>query len=75
MFLAGPRAPRGNTVLQKDLGERVFTVAASGRMGILIGGGDVVIQPPLGYGFGLKLAYYPLRLGPMRFGFAFHGLL
>ena len=73
MFLAGPRAPRGNTVLQKDLGERVFTVAASGRMGILIGGGDVVIQPPLGYGFGLKLAYYPLRLGPMRFGFAFHG--
>jgi len=73
MFLAGPRAPRGNTVLHKDLGERVFTVAASARMGILIGSGDVVIQPPLGYGFGLKLAYYPLRLGPMRFGFAFHG--
>lgn len=73
MFLAGPRAPRGNTVLQKDLGERVFTAAAAVRMGILIGSGDVVIQPPLGYGFGLKLAYYPLRLGPMRFGFAFHG--
>jgi len=72
-FLAGPRAPRGNTVLQKDLGERVFTAAAAVRMGILIGSGDVVIQPPLGYGFGLKLAYYPLRLGPMRFGFAFHG--
>ena len=73
MLLAGPRAPRGNTVLQKDLGERVFTAAASARMGILIGSGDVVIQPPLGYGFGLKLAYYPVRLGPMRFGFAFHG--
>ena len=78
IFLAGPRGPYrapsgGNTVLQKDLGERVFTVAASARMGILIGSGDVVIQPPLGYGFGLKLAYYPLRLGPMRFGFAFHG--
>ncbi len=73
VLAAGPAAPRGNTVLGKDLGERVFTVAASARMGILIGGGDVVIKPPLGYGFGLKLAYYPLRLGPMRFGFAFHG--
>lgn len=73
VFLAGPRAPRGNTVLQKDLGERVFTAAVSARMGILIGSGDVVIHPPLGFGFGLKLAYYPLRLGPMRFGFAFHG--
>ncbi len=73
VLLAGPRAPRGNTVLQKDLGERVFTAAVSARMGILIGGGDVVIKPPLGFGFGLKLAYYPLRLGPMRFGFAFHG--
>jgi hypothetical protein len=73
VFAAGPVAPRGNKVLQKDLGERVFTVAASARMGILIGSGDVVIQPPLGFGFGLKLAYYALQLGPMRFGFAFHG--
>jgi hypothetical protein len=73
VLLAGPRAPRGNTVLQKDLGERVFTVAAAARMGSLIGSGDVVIQPPLGYGFGLKLAFYAVRLGPMRFGFAFHG--
>lgn len=73
LLLAQPSAPRGNTVLAKQLDERVFTVAAALRMGILIGGGDVVIKPPLGYGFGLKLAYYPLRLGPMRFGFAFHG--
>ena len=73
LLAASPVAPRGNTVLQKDLDERVFAVAASVRMGILIGSGDVVIQPPLGYGFGLKLAYYALRLGPMRFGFAFHG--
>lgn len=73
VFAAGPVAPRGNTVLHKGLGERVFTVAASARMGILIGSGDVVIQPPLGFGFGLKLAYYALQLGPMRFGFAFHG--
>ncbi len=73
VFAASPVAPRGNTVLQKDLGERVFTVAASARMGILVGSGDVVIQPPLGYGFGLKLAYYALRMGPMRLGFAFHG--
>ena len=73
VLAAGPVAPRGNTVLHKDLGERVFTVAASARMGILIGSGDVVIQPPLGFGFGLKLAYYPVQLGPMRFGFAFHG--
>jgi len=64
---------RGNSVLRKDLGERVFTIAVSGRMGILIGGGDVVVAPPLGYGFGLKLAFYALKLGPMRFGFAFHG--
>ena len=73
VLAAGPAAPRGNTVLRKDLGERVFTVAASARLGILIGSGDVVIAPPLGFGFGLKLAYYPLQLGPMRFGFAFHG--
>ena len=73
LLMAQPRAPRGNTVLAKELDERVFTVAAALRMGILLGSGDVVIKPPLGYGFGLKLAYYPLRLGPMRFGFAFHG--
>ena len=74
-LLASPpgSAPRGNTVLRKDLGERVFTIAVAGRMGILPGSGDVVVQPPLGYGFGLKLAFYALRLGPMRFGLAFHG--
>lgn len=72
VLAAGP-APRGNTVLRKDLGERVFTVAVAARMGILIGSGDVVARPPLGYGFGLKLAFYALRLGPMRFGLAFHG--
>ncbi len=70
-LLASP--PRGNTVLGKELDERVFTIAVAGRMGILIGGGDVVVQPPLGFGFGLKLAFYALQLGPMRFGFAFHG--
>jgi hypothetical protein len=64
---------RGNSVLAKDTGERVFTAAAAVRMGIVAGAGDVVIQPPLGFGFGLKLAYYPVRAGPMRFGFAFHG--
>ncbi len=73
VLAAGPGAPRGNRVLQKQLDERVFAVAASARLGILIGSGDVVIQPPLGFGFGLKLAYYALQLGPMRFGFAFHG--
>jgi hypothetical protein len=64
---------RGNSVLAKDTGERVFTAAAMVRMGIVAGAGDVVVQPPLGFGFGLKLAYYPVRAGPMRFGFAFHG--
>lgn len=74
-LLAAPTgAPvRGNTVLRKDVGERVFTIAVSGRMGILLGGGDVVVWPPLGFGFGLKLAFYALKLGPMRFGVAFHG--
>lgn len=64
---------RGNTVLAKDTGERVFTAAAQARMGIVAGAGDVVVQPPLGFGFGLKLAYYPVRAGPMRFGFGFAG--
>ena len=74
VLAAGPgQAPRGNTVLRKDLGQRVFTVAVAGRMGILVGDGSVVAAPPLGYGFGLKLAFYALQLGPMRFGFAFHG--
>jgi hypothetical protein len=57
----------------KDTGERVFTAAAAVRMGIVIGAGDVVVQPPLGFGFGFKLAFYPVRAGPMRFGFAFNG--
>lgn len=64
---------RGNSVLAKDTGERVFTAAAMLRMGIVAGAGDVVVQPPLGFGFGLKLAYYPVRAGPMRFGFGFNG--
>lgn len=64
---------RGNTVLDRDTGERVFTAAAQVRMGIVAGAGDVVVQPPLGFGFGLKLAFYPVRAGPMRFGFGFHG--
>lgn len=64
---------RGNTILEKDTAERVFTAAAQVRMGVVIGAGDVVVQPPLGFGFGLKLAYYPVRAGPMRFGFGFHG--
>jgi hypothetical protein len=42
-------------------------------MGIVAGAGDVVVQPPLGFGFGFKLAFYPVRAGPMRFGFTFNG--
>lgn len=64
---------RGNSVLAKETGERVFTVAAVVRMGIVIGAGDVVVQPPLGYGFGLKLVWFPVRAGPLRFGFGFNG--
>lgn len=64
---------RGNSVLAKDTGERVFTAAAQLRMGIVAGAGDVVVQPPLGFGFGFKLAFYPVKAGPMRFGFAFNG--
>lgn len=73
---AGSRAraaERGNTALAKGTDERVFTAAAMVRMGIVAGAGGAVIQPPLGFGFGLKLAFYPVKAGPMRFGFAFHG--
>jgi hypothetical protein len=77
---AGPRtrpraraAARGNSVLARDPSARVITAAASVRMGVVVGGGDVVVRPPLGFGFGLKLAFYLVRLGPMRFGPAFHG--
>lgn len=68
-------APRGNTVLDGGASRRVFGVAASARLGILIGGGDVLFerQPPLGFGFGLALRYHALQLGPMRFGFEFQG--
>lgn len=64
---------RGNTVLDRDTGEMVVTAAAAVRMGIVAGAGDVVVQPPLGFGFGFKLAIYPVRAGPMRFGFTFNG--
>ncbi|MBL9107514.1 MAG: hypothetical protein JNL82_41895 [Myxococcales bacterium] len=66
-------AARGNSVLDKDTGERVFTAAAQLRMGLVPGAGAAVVQPPLGFGFGLKLAFYPVKAGPMRFGFGFAG--
>jgi hypothetical protein len=64
---------RGNTVLDRGSEERVFTAAAAVRMGVVIGAGDVVVQPPLGFGFGFKLGLYPVRAGPLRFGFTFNG--
>jgi hypothetical protein len=72
LVLGGP-PPRGNTVL--DPSTRVWSVQVSGRMGILIGGGDVLFtrRPPLGYGFGLQIKYHGLRAGPLRFGLEFHG--
>lgn len=62
-------APRGNTAL--DPGRRVWSVAVPVRLGVLIGGGDVLFErrPPLGFGFGLQLKYHALRAGPLRFGF------
>lgn len=67
-------APRGNTVLLRGPA-RVFSVGVVGRMGLLIGGGDVLFdaRPPLGYGFGLQLKYHAVRRGPVRFGFEFQG--
>ncbi|HEY8378484.1 MAG TPA: hypothetical protein VIK91_18445 [Nannocystis sp.] len=61
---------RGNTVLDPET-RRVFGVAVSARLGLLIGGGDVLFErrPPVGFGFGLALRYHALRAGPLRFGF------
>jgi hypothetical protein len=72
LAFGGP-PPRGNTAL--DPSRRVWSVQVSGRMGILIGGGDVLFtrRPPLGYGFGLQIKYHALRAGPLRFGLEFHG--
>jgi hypothetical protein len=74
-LLAASPAARGNTVLDGDTSRRVFGVSVIGRLGLLIGAGDVLFdrRPPLGYGFGLALRYHALRLGPMRFGFEFQG--
>jgi hypothetical protein len=71
---SGQPAPRGNTVLDPEV-KRVFGIAVSARLGILIGGGDVLFErrPPIGFGFALALKYHALRLGPMRFGFEFYG--
>ncbi len=60
-------------MLYRPANERVFSVAAALRMGILVGSGDVVIAPPLGFGFGARLAYYPFAIARARIGFAFHG--
>lgn len=72
LVLGGPPG-RGNTAL--DPTRRVWSVSVVGRMGILIGGGDVLFarRPPLGYGFGLQIKYHALRAGPLRFGLEFHG--
>lgn len=72
LAFGGPAA-RGNTAL--DPGRRVWSVAVQGRLGVLIGGGDVLFdrRPPLGFGFGLQLKYHALRAGPLRFGFEFQG--
>lgn len=69
----GAPAARGNTALEP--GRRVWSVAVQGRLGLLIGGGDVLFdrRPPVGYGFGLQLKYHALRAGPLRFGFEFQG--
>lgn len=67
-------APRGNSVLARGP-QRVLSVGVTMRLGLLIGGGDVLFsaRPPVGFGFGLQLKYHALNLGPVRFGFEFHG--
>lgn len=59
-------ARRGNDAIGRDKGP-VFSVAASPRLGILLGDGRRVIQPT-GFGAGLQFRVHGLRLGPLRFG-------
>ncbi|MBC8070047.1 MAG: hypothetical protein IAG13_17040 [Deltaproteobacteria bacterium] len=66
-FAASPGvARRGNDAISREQGP-VFSVAASPRLGILLGDGRRVIQPT-GFGAGLQFRVHALRLGPLRFG-------
>jgi hypothetical protein len=63
---------RGLSVVRRDPRQPVLGVAASLRLGVLIGNGAAVIQPPLGFGFGLDVRYHALAIGGARLGLGFH---
>jgi len=65
-------AERGNTVLDRPLGETTYSVAAVGRAAFLIGNGSAVMQP-FGFGIAAQLRVHALRLARTRVGLAFHG--
>ncbi len=69
-FAAPAVAKRGNDAITRTQGP-VFSVAASPRLGILLGDGRRVIQP-YGFGAGLQFRVHAGRLGPFRFGGELH---
>ncbi|MCB9567539.1 MAG: hypothetical protein H6710_10080 [Myxococcales bacterium] len=64
-------ARRGNEVLDRAVTTPVLGVAAAARMGVLVGNGGAVIQPPLGFGFGFDLRYHALAIAGARLGLQF----
>lgn len=62
---------RGSPVLRRRPQQAVLGVAASARMGVLLGDGSTLIRPPLGFGFGFELRYHALPIAGARLGFEF----
>jgi hypothetical protein len=62
---------RNNDILVRPFRQPVYSVAASGRFGTLLGGGADVVQP-FGYGFAMQLRLHVLRVGKSRFGAELH---
>ncbi len=65
-------APRGNTILDPTRRRPSFGVGASARFGVLVGSGDVAVQP-FGFGFAFQFRAHFLRVARARLGIAFHG--
>ena len=65
---ASGAAARPEPALRRPARAPVIGVAAAARLGVLVGNGGALIQPPLGFGFGLDLRYHALPLGAARLG-------
>jgi hypothetical protein len=62
---------RGNDVLVRPFRKPVYSVAAVGRLGVLVGGGREIIQP-IAWGLAAQIRLHFVRVVKSRFGVEIH---